>query len=72
MSELQNHYWAFFDLTEQGWRLILLFSQFSSFNKNDPLLPTQESQNSAIGQAINLWLRDCNAGAIKFPTVEPK
>jgi hypothetical protein len=31
---------------------------------------TQESEDSAIAQAINLWLRDCNAGAIKFPIAE--
>ncbi len=69
--ELQHHYWAFFDLTEQGWRLIMLFSQLASLDKKDkvnPLLVTQESDNSAITQAIRLWLRDCNAGAIKFTT----
>jgi hypothetical protein len=68
--ELQNHYWAFFDLTDQQWRLILLFSQSSSLDKNEPFGLTQESENSAIAQAINLWLRDCNAGAIKFPVIE--
>jgi hypothetical protein len=68
--ELQNHYWAFFDLTDQQWRLILLFSQSSSWDKNEPFGLTQESENSAIAQAINLWLRDCNAGAIKFPIAE--
>ena len=68
--ELQNHYWAFFDLTDQQWRLILLFSQPSSLDKNEPFGLTQESENSAIAQAINLWLRDCNAGAIKFPVIE--
>ena len=68
--ELQNHYWAFFDLTDQGWRLILLFSHPSSLDKNEPFFPTQESKDSAIAQAINLWLRDCNAGAIKFPITE--
>ena len=68
--ELQNHYRAFFDLTDQGWRLILLFSHPSSLDKNEPFFPTQESEDSAIAQAINLWLRDCNAGAIKFPIAE--
>ena len=68
--ELQNHYRAFFDLTDQGWRLILLFSHPSSLDKNEPFFPTQESEDSAITQAINLWLRDCNAGAIKFPVIE--
>ena len=68
--ELQNHYRAFFDLTDQGWRLILLFSHPSSLDKNEPFFPTQESEDSAIAQAINLWLRDCNAGAIKFPITE--
>jgi hypothetical protein len=39
-------------------------------DKNEPFFPTQESEDSAIAQAINLWLRDCNAGAIKFPVIE--
>ena len=68
--ELQNNYWAFFDLTDQGWRLIRLFSRLASFDKNDPPLPIEVSDDSAIAQAINLWLRDCNAGAIKFPITE--
>ncbi len=72
VTELQNFYWAFFTLTDQGWRLLTLFSQLASTHKDDPPLPPQEASNGAIGQAINLWLRDCNAGVIKFPISDQK
>lgn len=73
VTELQNFYWGFFTLTDQGWHLLTLFSQLASTHKDDPPLPPQEASNGAIGQAINLWLRDCNAGTISFPLMkEPK
>lgn len=65
VTQLQSFYWGFFTLTDQGWRLLRLFSQLASTHKNDPPLPPQEVSNGAIGQAINLWLRDCNAEGIQ-------
>lgn len=70
VTELQSFYWAFFTVTDQGWRLLTLFSQLASTHKDDPPLPPQDASNGAIAQAINLWLKDCNAEAIAFPPIK--
>lgn len=68
--QLQNYYWAFFVLTERGWQLSQLYSQLASLRKDDPPLPATEAREGAIGQAIQLWLRDCHAGVIP-PSPQP-
>lgn len=61
--QLQNYYWAFLTQTDQGWQLSLLYSQLAALRKDDPPLPPIEAAQGAIGQAMQLWLRDCQAGA---------
>ena len=65
-TDLQNFYWLFLTPTESGWRLVLLYSQLASLHSGDPPLPPQETSTGVIGQAIRLWLRDCNAGALRI------
>ncbi|ACK67855.1 hypothetical protein PCC8801_3907 [Rippkaea orientalis PCC 8801] len=62
--DLQNYYWLFLTPTEEGWRSMLLFSQLAALNKGDLPLPPQDASDGAIGQGIDLWLRDCRAGVI--------
>jgi len=52
----QHYHWLFLTQTTSGWRLVMLFSRSSS------TIPLRESSNSAIGEGIRLWLRDCRAG----------
>lgn len=61
----QNYHWLFLTQTPDGWRLVLVFTQFGSSREDEPPNPPQESSNGAIGQAIRLWLRDCRAGEIE-------
>ncbi|MDJ0713566.1 MAG: hypothetical protein QNJ54_05035 [Prochloraceae cyanobacterium] len=63
--EVQNYHWLFLSQTKSGWRLVMLFSRLGSTSKARPPLPPRETSNSAIGQAVRLWLRDCRAGAIR-------
>ncbi len=51
----QHYHWLFLTQTTSGWRLVMLFSRSSSTT------PLRESSNSAIGEGIRLWLRDCRA-----------
>lgn len=60
----QNFHWLFLTQTPSGWRLALLYSQWAALPPDTPPLPPQEASNSALGQGIRLWLRDCRAGAI--------
>ena len=61
----QNYHWVFLTQTPGGWRLVMIFSQLGTSAKEKPPLPPRETSNSAIGQGIQLWLRDCRAGVIR-------
>ncbi|MGB3207098.1 MAG: hypothetical protein WBB28_19095 [Crinalium sp.] len=65
MFELQNFHWLFLVKTDSGWRLALMYSRFSSSPSVKPATPPQESSRGIMGQAIRVWLKDCNAGAVR-------
>ena len=57
---LQNHYRIFLSKGDDGWRLISLSSRLANIGKGNSLpLPSRNSINSAVGEGIRLWLRDC-------------
>ncbi|MDJ0729658.1 MAG: hypothetical protein QNJ33_06660 [Crocosphaera sp.] len=62
---LQNYYWLFLTPSSDGWRLVLLFSQLADLEEDDLPLPPQDAMNGAIGQGIQLWLKDCRAGVLR-------
>jgi hypothetical protein len=55
----ENYHWLFLTPTNEGWKMVMLFSRFGSADKNQPSTPPIEANNSMVGQAIKLWLRDC-------------
>ncbi len=59
--ETQTYHWLFLTRTIQGWQTVMMYSQTGSNSNNSLLSPPWESSNSAIGQGVNLWLRDCNS-----------
>ncbi|NDJ19910.1 hypothetical protein GS601_21940 [Myxacorys almedinensis A] len=61
---LQGFHWLFLTRTEDEWRLALLFTQIGTYPTKQSPTPPRESSQGVIGQAIQTWLRDCNAGAI--------
>lgn len=63
MVETQEFHRLFLVQTSQGWQLTLMYSRIGL--PNQQLTPPQESLNSAIGQAVSIWLRDCQAGTIR-------
>lgn len=62
--ERETYHWLFVTLADSGWYLVTMFSRFGNATKNTPPTPPQESSNGIIGQAVNLWLRDCRADAL--------
>ncbi len=64
LIQTQNFHWLFLVPTNDGWQMVLFYSRLGGENPNSPISPPRESSNSAIGQAIRLWLRDCRAGTI--------
>ncbi|MEB3355487.1 MAG: hypothetical protein VKK04_01980 [Synechococcales bacterium] len=61
---LQHHHWVFLAPDAEGWRLSLMFSRIATYPENEPPAPLYESSEGVIGRGIQLWLRDCRAGAI--------
>ncbi|MEG4342035.1 hypothetical protein QUB70_01935 [Microcoleus sp. A003_D6] len=57
--EIQQYHWLFLTKTENGWELVKIVSRFGTAVDVRPLLG-QDSE-SAIAEAIRLWLRDCRA-----------
>ncbi|HEY9907041.1 MAG TPA: hypothetical protein V6D18_05460 [Thermosynechococcaceae cyanobacterium] len=66
VTEFQQFHWLFLAKTEGGWRLALLYSRLGSApTVNQKLLsPPRESSQGMTGQAVRLWLRDCQVGAV--------
>ncbi|WP_008313313.1 hypothetical protein [Leptolyngbya sp. PCC 6406] len=65
--EFQQYHWLFLTPTEEGWYRVVMFSrlgQSPSQGASRPPTPPQESSDGIIGQAVDLWLRDCRARAI--------
>ena len=58
----ETYHWLFLTPTDQGWRMVTMYSRFGSSRQNNLLTPAQESSKGIIGQAIQLWLKDCRAG----------
>jgi len=65
--DLQHYYWLFLTQTQDGWRMVLLFSSLGSTTTDEPPTPPQDASQGVVAQAIRLWLRDCRAGSIQIP-----
>lgn len=65
LVELQHYHWLFLTKTSRGWRLAMMFSRLGSYPAGKPPLPPRDSSTGVIAQAVNTWLRDCRAGAIR-------
>ncbi|MGK7895323.1 MAG: hypothetical protein AB4372_17315 [Xenococcus sp. (in: cyanobacteria)] len=65
--ERETYHWLFLTSTDQGWHMVTMYSRFGSSGQHNLLTPAQESSKGIIGQAIQLWLKDCRAGR-KIPT----
>jgi hypothetical protein len=57
--EIQQYHWLFFTKTANGWELAKIISRFGNAADIRPLLG-EDSEKSAIAEAIRLWLRDCH------------
>lgn len=59
--QLQLFHWLFLTKTTNGWQVVMMFSQTGYYPANKPPTPPRDSTNGVIAQAVNLWLRDCQA-----------
>lgn len=59
----QNYHWLFLAPAADGWYLAALYTRLGSTRADGYPSPPREASNSAVGRAVQLWLRDCRAGA---------
>jgi len=64
VNEVQEYHWLFLAETTDGWWPAFMFSSIDNVESPRAALPPYESSQSSVGQAVQLWLRDCRAGAI--------
>lgn len=57
--EMQEYHWLFLTKTPQGWQLALMFSRTGGSPQGKVPSPPRESSRGAVGEAVRLWLRDC-------------
>lgn len=65
--ELQQFHWLLLTKTKSGWQIVMMFSQVgSAVGSKNPPSPPRDSSNGVIAQGVKAWLRDCNAGSVRF------
>jgi hypothetical protein len=62
-SNFQQFHWLFLAKGKKDWHLVTMYSR-QGRTSGEPLPPI-ESLQSSVGEAVQIWLRDCNAGVIK-------
>ncbi|MBD2342235.1 hypothetical protein H6G64_35545 [Calothrix sp. FACHB-156] len=68
--ELEEFHWLLLTKTQNGWRLVMMFTQTDASVPGQPTSPPRDSSNSATAQAIKIWLRDCEAGTVRMGTIK--
>ncbi|QIR39802.1 hypothetical protein HCG51_25900 [Tolypothrix sp. PCC 7910] len=68
--ELEEFHWLLLTKTQNGWRLVMMFTQTDASVPGQPISPPRDSSNSAIAQAIKIWLRDCQAGTVRMGAIK--
>lgn len=65
--ELQQFHWLLLTKTNSGWRKVMMFTQTGSFPvMKQPTSPPRDSSDGTVGQAVDTWLRDCEAGSVRM------
>lgn len=63
--QIQAHHRLFLTLTDDGgWRVVLMQTIWDDYPEGNLLSEPRDSTHGVVAQAIELWLRDCRAGAV--------
>jgi hypothetical protein len=63
--QIQQFHRLLLTKSQSGWIVVMMFSQLGTYPVKLSPTPPRDSNNSIIAQAVNLWLRDCQAGEIR-------
>ncbi len=59
--ELQQFHWLLLTQSQNGWRMVMMFSQTGSYPAVYPPTPPRDSTNGVVAQGVETWLRDCRS-----------
>lgn len=69
--ELQEFHWLLLTKTSTGWHKVMMFTQTGSFPVGEKVpSPPRDSSDGIVAQAVEAWLRDCQAGSIREPKIK--
>lgn len=64
-AQLQQFHWLFLAKTQQGWRLVNIYSRTGGYPVANKLIsPPTESSRTIVGEAVRIWLNDCYVGKV--------
>lgn len=64
--ETQNYHWLIITQTDAGWKLVMALTRFGYPNGDEFLVsPPRDTTQGIMGQAVKLWLRDCESGTLR-------
>ncbi len=64
--QLQGYYWMILVRSPDAWQVVNLRSSLGDYPSRRPPSPPRDSNNGVVAQAVQLWLRDCRAGALRY------
>lgn len=62
-TSIEHFHWLFLAPNDEGWEMVFMFSTIAP-DGEEALLPPRDSSQGSVGQAVQQWLRDCEAEAI--------
>ena len=64
--EAENYHWLILTYNNQQWQLVQSFTRFG-YPRGDKTVvsPIRDSTSGVIGQAVKIWLKDCQAGSLR-------
>jgi hypothetical protein len=63
--ELQQFHRLLLTQTNSGWKKVMMFTKTGTYPANQISTPLRESSDGVVGKAVDIWLRDCEAGSTK-------
>jgi hypothetical protein len=63
--ELQQFHRLLLTQTNSGWKKVMMFTKTGTYPANNISTPLRESSDGVVGKAVDIWLRDCEAGSTK-------
>ncbi len=71
LIQTQNYHWLIMNQTSEGWNLVMAFTRFG-YPQGDKFVvsPARNTTNGVIGQAVKIWLKDCNFGTLREYTIK--